>query len=251
MSGDWFGLGVFSRESGGADAMAKKLNAMVQRGRNRAAAYRMLGHETMNLVQKGISRNEGGWPSPSAWPRGYRRGGKPLMDTGRLRGSISYRASASGMAVGSNAKYARALNRGATIRPKGKFLLLPLNPPLTPSEVRAWPRGKSAIKAAYPGSVFLMHGDPRFGFEGPGIYRKTGRTIASVWKTHVKQGAGLFDDTTVRRRSAVRGVVLERIAAAAKQTKVPAFGYLKWRAPWVSMLSQKYAAWVVEGKKTA
>lgn len=232
MSGDRIGIGVFAASSGGADAMARRLDAMVKRGRNRAQAYALLGHHAMNLVQRGLRENVGGWPPASSWPRGYRRGGEALRDTGRLRNSISYRASASGMAAGTNVKYARILNRGGVIRPKGRFLLLPLNPPLTPSEVRAWPRGAAGIRAAYPGSFFL------FGPEGPGIYRKS--RVRSVTAAQRKERRRLGLPSA---RWQPRTKTVERIAAAVRSVRVPAFWYLRWRAPWVRFLAQKYVEW--------
>ena len=234
MSGDRIGIGVYATSSGGADAMARRLDAMVRRGRNRAQAYALLGHHTMNLVQQGLRENVGGWPSPSAWPRGYRRGGQPLRDTGRLRNSIAYRSSANGMAAGTNVKYARVLNRGGIIRPRGRFLLLPLSPPLTPSQVRAWPQGAAAIRAAYPGSFFL------FGPEGPGIYRKSRVRSATAAQRKERRRLGL-----PRARWQPRTKTIERIAAAVRSAKVPAFGYLMWRPPWVRYLSQKYVEWYV------
>lgn len=51
------------------------------------------------------------------------RGGQVLVDTGRLRRSIDFQASADGLAVGTNTLYARVHQFGATIVPKvAKFL---------------------------------------------------------------------------------------------------------------------------------
>ena len=46
------------------------------------------------------------------------RQGQPLRDTGRLRGSISPAADASGVTVGTNINYAAVHQFGATIKPK-------------------------------------------------------------------------------------------------------------------------------------
>lgn len=247
MSGDSFGLGVFAQlghgSNGGAEGMTRRLEAMIRQSRAGAAGYAAVGHRAMFLVTRGLRENIGHWPSPGGWPRAYRRGGQPLRDTKRLSNSIAYRATAQGVAIGTNVPYARILNRGGTITPKGRFLLLPLSPPLSRSEVRAWPRGKAAIQARYPGSVFLMHGDPRLGFEGPGIYRKTSRIVGSVLKTHVKESAILFGETTVRRRSAIRARGIERIAAAVRSVRIRPYGYLQWRPEWVRDLVQRYAKW--------
>lgn len=70
------------------------------------------------------------------WPP-VRRGGSPLIDTQRLRQSISYVASNQDVVIGSRLPYAGIHNRGGTVRPrKGKYLAIPLVPPLNPTEGR-------------------------------------------------------------------------------------------------------------------
>lgn len=234
MSGDSFGLGVFAQlgrgSNGGAEGMTRRLEAMIRQSRAGAAGYAAVGHRAMFLVTRGLRENIGHWPSPGGWPRAFRRGEQPLRDTKRLSNSIAYRATAQGVAIGTNVPYARILNRGGTITPKGRFLLLPLSPPLSRSEVRAWPRGKAAIQARYPGSVFLMHGDPRLGFEGPGIYRKSRRRVGSNLRL-----------STARYKGRTKGI--ERIAAAVRSVRIRPYGYLQWRPEWVRDLVQRYAKW--------
>ena len=61
-------------------------------------------------------------PDGSDWLpslRAKETGGKTLTDTARLKGSITYRHSASDVEVGTNVKYAGVHQGGATIRPKG------------------------------------------------------------------------------------------------------------------------------------
>ena len=252
MSGDSFGLGVFAQlgqsSNGGAEGMARRLDAMVRQSRAGAAGYAAVGHRAMFLVARGLRDNIGNWPAPGGWPRAYRRGGQPLRDTKRLSNSIAYRATSQGVAIGTNVPYARILNRGGTITPKGRFLLLPLSPPLSQSEVRAWPRGKAAIQSRYPGSFFLMHGRPEDGFEGPGIYRKTARIVGSVRRSYVKESAILFGETLVRKRSAIRRRGVERIAAAVRRVRIKPYGYLQWRPAWVRDVAQRYAQWFFDPK---
>lgn len=54
-------------------------------------------------------------PSTQAANRGRRRGGKPLMDTGRLRNSIAWRLLGNGVEVGSSVRYAAIHQFGGTI----------------------------------------------------------------------------------------------------------------------------------------
>lgn len=66
-------------------------------------------------------------PSGNPWPRSIRAlltGGKTLTDTARLRSSLTYEASRTGVAVGTNVIYAAVHQFGATIRAKTPFGLL-------------------------------------------------------------------------------------------------------------------------------
>jgi phage gpG-like protein len=236
MSGDSFGLGVFAQlgqsSNGGAEGMARRLDAMVRQSRAGAAGYAAVGHRAMFLVTRGLRENVGHWPSPGGWPRAFRRGGQPLRDTKRLSNSIAYRATAQGVSIGTNVPYARILNRGGTITPKGRFLLLPLSPPLSQSEVRAWPRGKSGIEARYPESFFLLKGP-----EGTGIYRPSRRRIAT--RIRSKKGNLLAAPSAKYGK----GRAIERIAAAVRRVRIKPYGYLQWRPAWVRDLAQRYAKW--------
>lgn len=66
-------------------------------------------------------------PYGRAWDElKLREGGKPLLDTGRLRSSFSYQPSSSGFTIGSNFIGTAVHQYGALIRPKkGKFLRFP------------------------------------------------------------------------------------------------------------------------------
>lgn len=82
----------------------------------------VMGAAALTQVQLGFreSRN----PYGVAWePLKIRAGGKPLLDTGRLRSSFSYKAYRTGFSIGTNFIGAPVHQYGATIVPKrGKFL---------------------------------------------------------------------------------------------------------------------------------
>ncbi len=225
--------------SGGSAAMVQKLDAMVKRGQRRQEAYAALGHRAMTLVTRGLRTNIGHWPAPSSWARAYRAGGQALLDTRRLSNSIAYKADATGTDIGTNVPYGRALNRGMTIRPKKRWLLIPLSPPLSQTEVRAFPRGKEAIQARYPGSRFVMGGE-----DGPGIYRKSRMVTGARIRSRSKTGWG--SNRTAARSTYARGTRgAERIAAAVRSVTLRKYGFLEWRPEWARDLSKRYLMWYV------
>ncbi|HQP89207.1 MAG TPA: hypothetical protein PLL76_23360 [Thermoanaerobaculia bacterium] len=174
-----------------------------------------------------IRENRLGWPNPSARFRSWRTGGRPIVDTGRLVNSWAWRASQSNVRIWTAVKYAYQLDKGGPIRPSGKFLLIPLSPPLKMTEARGWPRGRSAIQARYPGSFFLFHGP-----EGPGIYRKSRVRTGFTYK--MKQGAdGVFRVANFRHTYAARTLGIERIAAARRQINQRGYHFGNWRQEWM------------------
>lgn len=65
-------------------------------------------------------------PSGKAWKKSYRAassGGQTLSDSGTLKNSIGYHATANSVEVGTNIKYAKVHQEGATIKPKTKKFL--------------------------------------------------------------------------------------------------------------------------------
>ena len=142
-----------------------------------------------------------------AWAPPKMRRGKPLRDTGRLLASVAWRATDSDAIIGTPLRYAPIQHRGGTVVPKAgkKWLVIPLCPPLSQSQRQTMgPRD-------FPGAFFL-----RWGPEGPGIYRKSRRVIAS---SVVSGGASKY-------ARASRGI--ERIFAAVKSVKIPARPFLVW-----------------------
>lgn len=210
------GIRLTSR-GGGLALFGDRLQAMAARGGRLTEGMAMLGHRiAFTLLPLGIRTNDRGLPSPRAFPRGYRSGGKPLLDTGILIGAFAYVAAGDHVTVGSNRPGIRVLNRGGTIRPRfGKFLLLPLNPPLSRTQVRAFPQGKAAIRGVFPGSFFLVKGP-----QGPGVYRR-------------------------------RGSGIERIAAARVSVRIPATRVLTFRAAWRADLSKRLMRWYEGGQGQA
>lgn len=76
------------------------------------------------LAELQLGFRESRTPYGAAWaPLKLRAGGKPLLDTGRLRNSFSYQPNASGFTIGSNFIGAKVHQYGATITPKkSRFL---------------------------------------------------------------------------------------------------------------------------------
>lgn len=225
----------------GGEATVETLRQLANRagdaGRGRFLAA--IGHRMAFVHLPVLLReNRAGWPAPGGWPRAYRAGGQRLIDTGRLASSWAYRASSSDVTIGTTVFYGRVLDKGGVIRPrKGRFLLLPLSPPLRQTEVRGFPQSKDAIRARYPGSFFL------FGPEGPGIYRpiryRAGQVIARTGR------GGQYVRTKGHRYIYRRSI--ERIAAARRQVRVPAHGISVWRREWIEDLSRMGHTYFVTG----
>lgn len=89
-----------------------------------------LGRVLKTSVQMRFRKQVG--PDGMAWKKSWRaehEGGQTLSMTRRLRNSITYEASETGVTVGTNVAYAAAHQFGATIRAKaGPFLAIPVTP---------------------------------------------------------------------------------------------------------------------------
>ncbi len=228
----------------GGEKLQAQLTAIALRANpeGRAQIAAKIGQRVAIDLMPGIlSGNWRNWPSPSGYPRAYRAGGQALIDTGRLRSSWLYRADAAGVQIGTGVPYAHALDKGATIRPKKQWLLLPLSPPLSRSEVRDFPKGKTAIRARYPKSFFLLHGP-----EGPGIYRPSRVRTATLFMSKSKDGVW-------RRKAAPtaqyarKGRSIERIAAATKQVRIRAYRFAIWWAEWRPDLESLASRYILLG----
>lgn len=88
----------------------------------RPRLMKVLSQEAVALAQECFAESRDPYGNP--WPALKVRQGQPLLDTGRLRNSISGRANgAVSFVVGTNVKYARLHNFGGTVTAKsGKSL---------------------------------------------------------------------------------------------------------------------------------
>ena len=79
-------------------------------------AMAAIGRYLLSRIQMGFRTGKDPWGD--AWKPLKFRSGQPLRDTGRLRNSISYQATADEVTVGTNVKYAAVHQFGAVIKPK-------------------------------------------------------------------------------------------------------------------------------------
>lgn len=104
----------------GDSAKLARLQAQVKRLATDDIKVRLanvMGAEALAQVQLGFRESRD--PYGKAWePLRLRAGGKPLLDTGRLRSSFSFEPSRAGFRIGTNFIGARVHQYGATIRPK-------------------------------------------------------------------------------------------------------------------------------------
>jgi len=91
------------------------LDRLSAAGRDLTPAMKGIGRALKTRVQLcfKISRD----PYGAKWAGLKSRDGKPLVDKGRLRGSVTYRAGRDSVTVGTNVKYARTHQFGAEIEP--------------------------------------------------------------------------------------------------------------------------------------
>ena len=209
------------------------LNGIVQRAQPPGRGRMLAGvgqRVALRHMPATIRENRLGWPRPSSHFRAWRQGGQPIVDTGRLVNSWAWRATQSNVRIWTAVKYARQLDRGGVIRPRGKFLLIPLSPPLKMTEARGWPHGRSAIQARYPRSFFLLRGP-----EGPGIYRKS----------RIRTGSNLRS-RTAKYVGGTEGI--ERIAAARRQINQRGYHFGHWRQEWMPDLIDVSTQILIHGR---
>lgn len=186
----------------------------------RHVLHAIAGNRMANTEAPTRFRESGpGW-APLKW-----RQGRPLLNTGVLVKSVTYRASADEVVVGSSLVHSRLHNLGGVVRPvRAKWLAIPLVPPLSATEARVRrPRD-------FNGAFVLMKGP-----EGPGLYRKAGGGARSSLRTRRTSYA-----------SGSRGI--ERIFAFVKSVKIPARPYLEWTNRAMTNISR---LWVDEIRRRA
>lgn len=86
--------------------------------------HKEIGAELVASTKKRFRAGKG--PDGKEWPKSKRveeKGGQTLVDTGRLRSSVTYRAFPDRVEVGTNDKRARIHQLGGVIKPKRKKLL--------------------------------------------------------------------------------------------------------------------------------
>jgi phage gpG-like protein len=84
-----------------------------------------VGRVVKSKIQLGFRASTSPYGEP--WKPPVLRNGAPLVDTGALRSSISYRVEADRVVIGTNLKYAPVHQFGATILPKRKkYLAVPV-----------------------------------------------------------------------------------------------------------------------------
>lgn len=220
-----------------AERLAERLKS------GKAPVHAAIGHRmALTRVPQALRKNVDGWPTPRSFPRAYRAGGQPLLDTRRLSSSLAYKATERDVKIGTNVEYGRILRHGGTIRPRTKKRLLePLSPPLTISEVRAFPKGKDAIKARYPKSFFLAKGP-----DGPGIYRAVRGKAGVKTKKFGNRKRGQISASWVRHEH--EGKTIERIAAAMKKVRIRRYNWLRWRPEDIEDSKKQIVAWLRSGK---
>ncbi|WP_419787219.1 phage virion morphogenesis protein [Pseudodesulfovibrio sp.] len=115
----------FKLDWGGLD---KVLGSAVSKAGQSKAAMEEIGEMLTSSTVERFDSSTG--PDGEAWPisqRAEKEGGKTLVDTGRLRGSIGYEASPDQVVVGSNLVYSRIHQLGGEAG-RGHSLKLPPRP---------------------------------------------------------------------------------------------------------------------------
>jgi phage gpG-like protein len=102
--------------------LQKRLNAMLGALEHKQSLFEALGRKLRTLILLGFKQSKDPWGR--AWLPLRFRSGQPLLDTGRLRSSITYVATSQFVEVGTNVRYARTHQFGAVIKPKSKPALV-------------------------------------------------------------------------------------------------------------------------------
>jgi len=107
--------------SGDFGKLGKLIRQMDQLGSRKPELLRDLAAEGLARVQEGFE--QGRAPDGSTWAPLALRQGQPLLDTGRLRSSITYALTSSGFSLGTAVAYASIHQYGGTIRAKSGGVL--------------------------------------------------------------------------------------------------------------------------------
>ena len=93
-----------------------KLNALIKATADMQPVYATVGRVVANRIRLCFKLGIDPWGSP--WAKLRFRSGQPLRDTGRLQRSIVAKPDGKGVTIGTNVRYARTHQYGATIVPK-------------------------------------------------------------------------------------------------------------------------------------
>lgn len=132
------GFTGFSAKVTGSGQLVAQLQGVARTASDTRALLQDAGYYMSTKAIPTIFRTGGG---PAQWPAPVLRDGKPLLDTGVLRNSISYGIRGARLTIGSHLEYS-ALQQwgtaglpGGVLKPKkGKFLAIPNPYVLKPSE---------------------------------------------------------------------------------------------------------------------
>lgn len=146
-----------------------------------------LAGDMRNHFQKSAGPDGTAWAPIKPRPQG---GDKPLLNTGKLRNSITGRAEPNGASAGTNAIQANLMNAGGTIRPvKAKMLSIPLTREAVRSgSPRRFPRHLFVIRTQR-GNVLLVE-KPQRTKTGKVKKRKLNASEQSIASTY-DPGGGL------------------------------------------------------------
>lgn len=104
-----------------------KLAQMALAGESKAKALGAMGSAIANKVRLGFRLGRDPWGNPWKPLNPFFRTGQPLRDTGRLQRSITSKVEGDAAVIGTNVRYARTHQFGATILPKAaKRLAVPV-----------------------------------------------------------------------------------------------------------------------------
>jgi phage virion morphogenesis protein len=103
-----------------ADKLQARLTGLRSKIQNMTPAYETIGRVLVNRIRFAFRNSTSPWGTPWA-PLRYRKG-KPLIDTGRLRRSIVYKATKNAVEIGTNVKYARVHQFGAKLKSRDQVL---------------------------------------------------------------------------------------------------------------------------------
>ncbi len=94
-------------------AVTAAFNRLLQLGQNPRPALEGIGGELLKNIQQGFEA--GVSPYGQKWAPLKHRSGKPLLDSGKLHNSISYRVVGNAVEIGTNRPYAKVHQFGAEI----------------------------------------------------------------------------------------------------------------------------------------